>query len=858
MSHHPERHSRNFYAVIAGKAYPLERVTPSHPVLLGAQRKNAFLRAVPAEHITHALVNVPMVTDAVSLSYTVAAASTATGTWEMPHIFFNVPTTSLSYAYQQARKHLREGEPLKLSAKREFYGVEAARTLQDLIDESALIDSNEHAAALTIVHPDVLNIDPDSAANVKTNYVDTTSSTKALGKKLYVLGPALPAGTSSGSGGWATLNPIPDAGGEPLKFSSKAGQMSGLIQYDPDFNPDLNSFISASTNDACNGVKNDTTMGADISAGIPNAGDLTGKTWSIHNGVTSINQGALNLRASREGDTVTLTIVKVNDDAGFILSGSASGLQMNLEATNSFVRFLGIYIVFYDDQQNQIPVSKVPGISAQPALDLPGSNAVYLGFIQPQFTLFGAPILNATFNISFTWPGNAASAQVLASGLGGSGSHYDQQTEVLGIVMTTLFCFIAPTMLMAVAAVPGAGPGVMKAFFATNLVTGLLEDCFGAWELANGNKSSLLTIFWQAASKSFAYPLAGFIATVAFILAGVAAQVLAGAAELSAPIIGLVFKVLTVLEIAADLARAIHDVAVSPWTYRNKLTLTQDISVALAHDPNNDEFPELATHYIPTAIYDDGMPHQLPAIPMPPAPQGQNGVTTLPNLVFKDVPTGGNVNVMVAFYSDSGWQAGQGETGLLPNVPGTFTTPPTITLTQNQVPIGPTTQYLHQSKTALDANGNRIWFATNAGPTEKATGSCENAPGQLCSFRKITVTQGTSSLPGNIGYAWGAYSSAVAACSGGGTGQLDQMANIGSLDPQARYAASACGLNPGVKLAYSLQANPATNFYLDASNKLLRPVQLAPPQFADPRQKLAVGMLNLDSTDLLLHPGGKV
>ncbi|MBV8070412.1 MAG: twin-arginine translocation signal domain-containing protein, partial [Acidobacteriaceae bacterium] len=43
MSHHPERHSRNFYAVIAGKAYPLERVTPSHPVLLGAQRKNAFL-----------------------------------------------------------------------------------------------------------------------------------------------------------------------------------------------------------------------------------------------------------------------------------------------------------------------------------------------------------------------------------------------------------------------------------------------------------------------------------------------------------------------------------------------------------------------------------------------------------------------------------------------------------------------------------------------------------------------------------------------------------------------------------------------------------------------------------------------
>ncbi|MBV8071437.1 MAG: hypothetical protein JO270_16120, partial [Acidobacteriaceae bacterium] len=634
--------------------------------------------------------------------------------------------------------------------------------------------------------------------------------------------------------------------------------MSGLIQYDPDFNPDLNSFISASTGDASTGVKNDTTMGADISNGIPNPGELTGKTWSIHNGVTSVNQEALNIRASREGDAVTLTIVKVNDDAGFILDGSASGLQMNLQATNSFVRFLGIYIVFYDDQQNQIPVSKVPGISANSGLDLPGSNAVYLGTINPQLTLFGAPILNATYNISFTWPGNASSAQVLASGLGGSGSHYDKETETIGIIMTSLFCFIAPSILVGVAAVPGAFTGFLKALLLADFLTLLLEETLEIWLLINGNKANLLTVFWQALVKSLAYPLNGFIAAAAWFFAFVNLSAASEAAELALPIAGAIIKAIAAAEVLADLARATHDVVVSPWTYRNKLTLTEDITVALAHDPNNDEFPALATHYVATAIFDDGMPHQLPAIPMPPPPKGQNGVTTLPNLVFKDVPAGGNVNVMVAFYSDSGWQAGQGETGLLPNVPGTFQNPPTITLTQNQVPIGPTTQYLHQSKTALDANGNRIWFDTNTGPTEKATGSCENAPGQLCSFRKITVTQGTSSLPGNIGYAWGAYSSAVTACAGGGTGQLDQMANIGSLDPQARYAASACGLNPGVKLAYSLQANPATNFYLDASNKLLRPVQLAPPQFADPRQKLAVGMLNLDSTDLLLHPGGKV
>ena len=129
-------------------------------------------------------------------------------------------------------------------------------------------------------------------------------------------------------------------------------------------------------------------------------------------------------------------------------------------------------------------------------------------------------------------------------------------------------------------------------------------------------------------------------------------------------------------------------------------------------------------------------------------------------------------------------------------------------------------------------------------------------PGQLCSFPKITVRQGTSSMPGNIGYAWGAYSTGVMACAGnGGQGQLDRMANIGTVDPQSGYAPGACGLNPGVKLTYNLQDNPTANYYLESTSNMLRQVQLDPVAFADPRQGQAWGKLSLDSTDLLLHPG---
>ena len=362
-------------------------------------------------------------------------------------------------------------------------------------------------------------------------------------------------------------------------------------------------------------------------------------------------------------------------------------------------------------------------------------------------------------------------------------------------------------------------------------------------------------LLWKSLTKA-AIPVA---LKVAFIPVFTAIGVFIGVVKTSMtiilaanPIAGIIVQLIGMAAIAADIARATHDVVVSPWTYQSRLTVTQDFAVNLAYDHYNDKFPETATHYIATAVFDDGQPHAQ-RLPMP-----TGVVTSLPPLQFRGVPVGGKVNVLVAFYAASGWQAGQGETGLLENTPSSFQTAPTITLTQNLVPIGPGTTYSHQSVTALDAGGSRVWINTTQGPMGKEAGNCENAPGQLCSFRKITVRQGNAVLPGNVGYAWGAYSANVQNCTAGGQGHLDQMANIGTTNPHGQYAATACGLDPGAKLSYNLQGNAAANFYLDSSSKLVRQVSLNPPQFADPRQKQARGFLNLDSTDLLLHPGGKL
>lgn len=229
--------------------------------------------------------------------------------------------------------------------------------------------------------------------------------------------------------------------------------------------------------------------------------------------------------------------------------------------------------------------------------------------------------------------------------------------------------------------------------------------------------------------------------------------------------------------------------------------------------------------------------------------------------MFKNVPGGGQVNVTVGFYSRSSsptqndWLAGKGTTGLVSNTDQL----PDITIEEFRVPIRSTTIYEHTQKTALlDAQGTHGWLVTPNRPlTKQSDISCEGV-GQLCRFRGITVRQGTSQAPGDVGYAWQGNSAGVNAC-GGGQGQLDQLANMGDVDPQSAYATGPCGFPPGVTLTYSLLTHAASNFYLDSTNGVVRQITLDPaPVFDPPQNQRAWGVLNLDSADLLLHPSGRL
>jgi hypothetical protein len=111
----------------------------------------------------------------------------------------------------------------------------------------------------------------------------------------------------------------------------------------------------------------------------------------------------------------------------------------------------------------------------------------------------------------------------------------------------------------------------------------------------------------------------------------------------------------------------------------------------------------------------------------------------------------------------------------------------------------------------------------------------------------------------------------VSACGSGGQGQLDQLVNMGDVDPASGYVTLGCGLQSGSRVTYSLfpgkstaggGPTPATSdFYLDTTSGVVRRVRLdlTPPQF-DPTSsdRAAWGVFNLPSDALLMHPSGRL
>jgi hypothetical protein len=848
---HEDHEGHTYYFVLGKNRYFLERVQEGHPTLARARQTNVFLRALPAGAVTHVIENIQLPDDAVLLGYTIKDPDTSTGTWAMSSIYLHVPTSQLSYAYTRARKNLLDGEPLPVSAKRMKYGVPAAVSLKDLADEHALLDSTDWAKAMVNVHPEMLSADPKSASNIQNNHIDARS-TFQLSQQLELAGPAIPQQSgapddSNNSTGWATLVPYTDEDGiTPLKNTT--GNNNGLILYDARWQPSIQTFVAAALKPTSAAVKNDTTLGADVTAGreAMTTTDLLGTIWARRDGITSVDQSP-QLRVDQSPDNASYTLTNVTPYYnGYSLSASvvADTGEVTLNFTNWYLRWLGLYIQFYDGT-SVVGISQIPkGISSNSELDLKDSNSIFLGLLTPEFTIYGVPVMSSKLPVKFTFPTSVAtSAAILASGLG-YGSHTAPDTEDIGIINTAIFNLILPGLLLCL----GLGAAVddfykdvvLVAVVAQNFLIDLFALCEGA------TLKQIGTIFWRLYVRFLTSPpaLNTFIKSVIQFLT---TRALIQAAEDAIPLVGAIIQAIGAVGTVAEIAETAAEVGVSPWTYQYQLVGMHDVTVTILHASNDPGgFPATAANYTVTAVFDGGTP-QVQTLPI----TNTNPPDQKLQATFQNVPLGGTLTVHVGFYTSDGTLVGHGSTSGANDVNAN----PTIQITEDQVPIKSRTAYIHKQKTTLDPQGNHMWSPAEA--PAAAAPACDANPGNLCSFRDITV-----SPLGYIGYGWQSYS--TAGCASAGAGQLDQMANIfvsngSGNDAQSGYTTTPCALEPGTRLVYDSLGRAGANYYLDSTNNqnLVRQVQLvSPPAFADPRSNSAWGKFNLHSDDLLLHPAG--
>lgn len=859
-----------------GRRHVLTRVADQPQVLRQARIGNEFLRAVPDAHITHHVEGVEFPTDVVTLAYLTCNESPDSGTWEMTSMYFNIPSTAAVQGYARARARTPAGV-LPLSNKRRAYGVRAAASERDLRDEHALIDCTSHADALVGLHPDILSIEPGSAAFIQASYVGVDSNTQFLGELLRSMGPAVPQGMANVAGkpSWATLLPLMNPSTHPpMPYKKRDGKLN---QYYPDWSPRVDEGMASALGAVHPLVRNDASLGADVT-GFTQANPMPpsqalGKVWSRHDGSASVNHppsaaqaGAPVCTFRNQGAETGLSV----SDPGTIVSLGDGRVQVTVDnVANWFLRWLGMWVQFLDPNgtviaASSLPPDTLPALTKPNPLGLDKPDALFVGVLGQPTAIFGIPVYPGTFSPVVTIPASAQTLRILYAGLGQSGSIPDDPAHIIavGIGMTVAIDYGLVGLFMAAGV--STYEQIIKEVVAIGggLVAGELVAVLGADILDGGTRAPLLATamkFMQVLLQRGLMP--GLVRLATAIV-----EALAEAEWIdSIPVAGQIARAVAAAVGGLQLAETSLEVAISPAVYRFDLALTHDLGVTVLPDAGNTQFPQLPSgytlYYKVTYLFDEGKAHVQDAVDVPATARSID-------IVLRGIPRGGRVNIEVGLYArhsstpaeQNDWCAGYGSTGLFDN---TVDQAPSITITQTRIPIQADTRYGHVRKTALDANGRHVWTDTATAPPYTPPPGGQQ-PG-LGGFRGITVRQATSqpAQAGYVGYAWQAFSSDINGCQASAPGQLDQLANLntdasdGGVHAQDGYASTLCGLQAGVRIAYDLLGGPAQNYYLDTDKMQVRQVQLAdPPAFADPNGGKSFGMLNLDSRQLLLHPAG--
>lgn len=755
LSDTPQEHEYMLHA--HGERLTLKAHTPESLAMV--RQKPGLLKDVPHERLTHYSEEVEMPADQVVRVHVERTVLDEEGkeAQVIGHVVMHVPPTP---------DHLQ-----------------ANGGVHDLH-----LDWTSTARSLLTHHPDLMSKDPDVA-----RIVDQHLDNPGIASMIAELGLKMRRKGEPGfDKGWARLIAYkPDAG------KTEHADYDGTTTYY--YTQPIDEIIEAAG-----------PVMTKLMLATKNDLDLAGKKWRQDDGVSVEMHDSVKLftlAAELELTAERFTAKMANDKAISGFSASVTQVdpgsrKMVLKLENSYIRYLGAYIRFFDAEGNTIKnwndhdntVAKM----IRDVVDIDYDDLRFIGHIGPIATIMSIPIFSepGELKVTIEFPEKAVRAQIFGSGLG-TGNNEWPKTPILGGILTGLVNLAVPAFLMGFAVAQQSSKGlydVVQKLSGNKVVVGILITAGLAWFGGQFARTGVAEhkFDWKAAIS-----LSSLLFNKAFMqmLLYVEAQTATAAAN-AIPFAGWIMAAINISLTLAQMAQTIVEVATSTWNIEHQMAATMTTNVTVSPDPRSGVFPASRPNAESTCvvkmIYKD---EKRPTVSQT-QKVARDSTDVKLHAKFPDNTLGGQVKFEADYFIGT-WLAAKATTGWRNNDAVSASEVPLV-FVNFPVPLTEKSVYLH-NKLLTFKDSRFSWLATDQAPTATLTSRSTASEGNAISrWSGITLSQ----RHGLLGFAWKAAGTGLKSCTTGEGAQLDVMQTMSIPGKVTQSRFPDCGFDGPTQLIF--------------------------------------------------------
>jgi len=530
-------------------------------------------------------------------------------------------------------------------------------SLQDQVEDDYV---NGRSAAKSIIthHPDLINVDPDVAAAIETHMdSDQAAAVDNLTISICNQGPAFEHDPNY-LDGWCVLVPMTNGDGSPLldEQGEQVYDYAFSDQTSVDMKPAIDALLSS--------VKNDDSLNGEqyqvIYHGDPVDEDaLPDATATQLNGDTQL---ALATPSGLLGSSAGVTFSTTGYHHNVLFYGasySVNDRRFSIKILNLNFIWYGLYLEYLDADGN--PVSNPTRSSflndlLATGLDCETDTLKFWDVVSAPATFFGVPA-PFPYEISVQLPDGASQCRLSLIGPGANGSVEHGLSLLPGIALTAVLNFAVPMYFVYTATGEVETktlndlfkqPGIILKTLLTFSQLIAADTGSNTNELGvEGSVVSLLTALLQDVAFNF-----NFATTIPELWEWISGQEAEAEAIESTPFVGWVMRIIAILGTTGDIQASLAEICTNPMTISNTVSFTAPVTVVVSHDPEDFEFPLIATHYMVQITA--GAKAMEPPLIVPISDEERSNDTL--TAVVENVPTtGAPATVSVIFLAENGY-----------------------------------------------------------------------------------------------------------------------------------------------------------------------------------------------------------